>query len=146
MYSMTSSLGSSFRQQESVRQRDEVQLELVALKKSMAAGPARQPPGRRGSQVMFMTPSGAGPRSPEQQSSAAAEANADRLSAMSEKIKQQVCCLQRGTFPRIKPSAYQSKDHHQQRDCFAMQRSPAACLSFAFLHEPFLTCLSDITT
>lgn len=143
---MTSTLGLCFRQQESVRQRDEVQLELVALKKGMAAGPARQPPGRRGSQVMFMTPSGAGARSPEQQSSAAAEADTDRLSAMSDKIKQQVCCLKRGTFPRIKPSAYQSKDHHQLRDCYVMQGSPAACLSFAFLHEPFLTCLSVIST
>lgn len=88
------------RQRDSAQQKDALELEIIALKKSMTAGAGHPPPARRGSQVML----GAMPGSPGQQTSAtaaAAEAKADRLSreleeaeeeisAMTSKIKQQV--------------------------------------------------------
>ena len=89
------------RQRDSAQQKDLLELELIALKKSMAGAPGRGLPVRRGSQVMFGAAEGPTPGSPGQQSSAAAEAKADRLaqeleeaeeeiSAMSSRIKQQV--------------------------------------------------------
>ena len=93
------------RQRDQAQQKDSLELELIALKKSMAGGPGRGTPTRRGSQVMLGAAEGVTPGSPGQQTSAtaaaAAELKADRLareleeaeeeiSAMSSKIKQQV--------------------------------------------------------
>ena len=92
------------RQRDQAQQKDALELELIALKKSMAGAPGRGSPGRRGSQVMLGGAEGIVPGSPSQQTSAtaaAAEVKADRLareleeaeeeiSAMSSKIKQQV--------------------------------------------------------
>ena len=85
------------RQKELSQQRDALELELVAMKKSNVAG-SRQAPARRGSQVMF----GADSSSPASATAAAADAKADRLardleeaeeqiSAMTIKIRTQVC-------------------------------------------------------
>ena len=92
------------RQRDQAQQKDALELELVALKKSMTGAPGRGPPARRGSQVMLGSAEGGTPGSPGQQTSAtaaAAEVRADRLageleeaeeemSAMSSKIRQQV--------------------------------------------------------
>lgn len=92
------------RQRDQAQQKDALELELIALKKSMAGAPGRGTPTRRGSQVMLGAAEGVTPGSPGQQTSAtaaAAELKADRLareleeaeeeiSAMSSKIKQQV--------------------------------------------------------
>ena len=85
------------RQRDSAQQKDALELELIALKKSAASATPRQPPARRGSQVMF----GANEGGQMSATAAAAEAKADRLareleeaeeeiSAMSSKMRQQV--------------------------------------------------------
>lgn len=85
------------RQRDSAQQKDALELELIALKKSAASATPRQPPARRGSQVMF----GADQGGQMSATAAAAEAKADRLareleeaeeeiSAMSSKMRQQV--------------------------------------------------------
>lgn len=95
------------RQRDQAQQKDALELELIALKKSMAGAAGQGPPARRGSQVMLGVADGVTPGSLGRQSSAtaAAEVKADRLageleeaeeqiSAMSSKIKQQVnICL-----------------------------------------------------
>lgn len=95
------------RQRDSAQQKDALELELIALKKSTAGALGRGPPARRGSQVMFGATDGATPGSPGQPASAsaaAAEAKADRLareleeaeeeiSAMTSQMKQQVNSL-----------------------------------------------------
>ncbi|KAA6429984.1 MAG: DAZ interacting 1-like [Trebouxia sp. A1-2] len=105
------------RQRDSAQQKDALELELIALKKSAALAVPRQPPARRGSQVMF----GADPGSAGGQMSAtaaAAEAKADRLareleeaeeeiSAMSSKMRQQdqvIAELEQGEAGPSRPS------------------------------------------
>lgn len=95
------------RQRDQAQQKDSLELELIALKKSMAGAPGYGAPTRRGSQVMFGGTNGTAPGPPAQQTSATAvadEVDADRLageldeaeeqiSAMSSTIKQQVVCF-----------------------------------------------------
>lgn len=96
------------RQRDQAQQKDALELELIALKKSMAGAAGQGPPARRGSQVMLGVADGVTPGSLGRQSSptaAAAEVKADRLareleeaeeqiSAMSSQMKQQVdICL-----------------------------------------------------
>ena len=92
------------RQRDQAQQKDALELELIALKKSMAGASRHGSPARRGSQVMFGGAEGVTPGSPGHASAAAAEIKADRLareleeaeeeiSAMSSRIKQQVGCL-----------------------------------------------------
>ncbi|KAL0030805.1 hypothetical protein WJX77_007386 [Trebouxia sp. C0004] len=105
------------RQRDSAQQKDALELELIALKKSAVSASPRQPPARRGSQVMFGSSSGSqgGQMSA---TAAAAEAKADRLareleeaeeeiSAMSSKMRQQeevIAELEQGGAGPSRPS------------------------------------------
>lgn len=93
------------RQRDQAQQKDALELELIALKKSMGGTPGYSSPTRRGSQVMFGAAANGGPLGQQTSAPAVAdEENADRLageleeaeeqiSAMSSTIKQQVVWL-----------------------------------------------------
>ena len=75
----------SCRQKESSQQRDALELELVALKKSIGST-SRQLPGRRGSQVMFGAVDGNSPAS-------GAEARSDKLARELEEAEEQLAAM-----------------------------------------------------
>lgn len=74
------------RQRDTAQQKETLELELLALKKSMGAG--RAPIARRGSQVLLgASADGVVPNSP---SASVAEARADRLARQLEEAEQQI--------------------------------------------------------